>query len=192
MKIHDYVHRYRGYWDDGGVCRIRIYEAEDREPVVICSELPENTNTSVTNMAEYISAEVIEEHGLPTPLTWIEHYPRDESQRRAGLKEEWDLVGFSDYEVRETYGSGGQRVRIGTPDWKPLSRERVEEMVDYALDGWDFPAGENAPSVSECGVCGRTHSNPATPTVPTVCVGSICHHARLPQHRMILLFRRSR
>ncbi len=132
MKTHDYVHRYRGYWDDGGVCGIRIYEAGDREPVVICSELPENTNTSITNMAEYIAAEVIVEHGLPTPLTWIEHYPRDESQQRAGLKEEWDLVAFSDYEVREAYGSSGSRVRIGTPEWKPLSRALVEEMADDA------------------------------------------------------------
>jgi TATA-binding protein-associated factor Taf7 len=41
--------------------------------VVICSQLMENKNTSVTNMAEYLAAEVIEEHGLTTPLTWVEH-----------------------------------------------------------------------------------------------------------------------
>ena len=24
-KTHDYIHHYRGYWSDGGKCRIRIY-----------------------------------------------------------------------------------------------------------------------------------------------------------------------
>ena len=24
-KTHDYIHHYRGYWSDGGMCRIRIY-----------------------------------------------------------------------------------------------------------------------------------------------------------------------
>jgi hypothetical protein len=59
-KIHDYVHRYRGYWSDGGSCRIRIYHDDACAPVVICSQLPYNDNTSVTNMAEYLAAEVIE------------------------------------------------------------------------------------------------------------------------------------
>jgi hypothetical protein len=68
MKTHDYVHYYRGYWSDGGKCRIRIYQEDGQAPVVICSQLPENKNTSVTNMAEYLAAEVIEEHGLVTPL----------------------------------------------------------------------------------------------------------------------------
>ena len=75
MQTHDYVHYYRGYWSDGGKCRIRIYQEDDHDPVVICSQLPDNNNTSVTNMAEYLAAEVIEEHGLATPLIWIEHYP---------------------------------------------------------------------------------------------------------------------
>jgi hypothetical protein len=25
---HDYMHHYRGYWSDGGKCRIRIYREE--------------------------------------------------------------------------------------------------------------------------------------------------------------------
>jgi hypothetical protein len=66
-KTHDYIHHYRGYWSDGGKCRIRIYREEELAPVVICSQLPDNDNTSVTNMVEYLAAEVIKEHGLPTP-----------------------------------------------------------------------------------------------------------------------------
>ena len=67
-KTHDYVHHYRGYWSDGGKCRISIYREEGREPVVICSQLPNNRNTSVTDMVEYLVAEVIEKYGLATPL----------------------------------------------------------------------------------------------------------------------------
>jgi hypothetical protein len=66
-KTHDYMYYYRGYWSDGGKCRISIYQVKRQAPVVICSQLPDNHNTSVTNMAEYLAAEVIEEHSLPTP-----------------------------------------------------------------------------------------------------------------------------
>jgi hypothetical protein len=64
-KTYDYVHHYRGYWSDGGRCRIRIYREEGHAPVVICSQLQDNENTSVTNMAEYLAAEVIKERSLP-------------------------------------------------------------------------------------------------------------------------------
>ena len=95
-KTHDYVHHYRGYWSDGGKCRIRIHREDGHEPVVICSQLPDNGNTSVTNMAEYLAAEVIEEHGFSTPLTWIEHYPEHE-----GRSGEYSLVQFSCWECEE-------------------------------------------------------------------------------------------
>jgi hypothetical protein len=70
-KTHDYVHFYRGYWSGGGQCCISIYQEDGRAPVVICSQLSDNDNTSVTNMAEYLAAGVIEEHRLFTPLIWI-------------------------------------------------------------------------------------------------------------------------
>jgi hypothetical protein len=89
-KTHEYIHYYRGYWSNGGKCRIRIYQEDGQTPVVICSQLPDNRNTSVTNMAEYLTAEVIAEHGLATPLTWIEHYPEHE-----GEIGEYSLVRFS-------------------------------------------------------------------------------------------------
>ncbi len=68
MKTHDYIHHYRGYWSDGGTCRIRIYREDGRAPIVICSQLPDNDNTSVTNMAEYLAAEVIRELALGSAL----------------------------------------------------------------------------------------------------------------------------
>jgi hypothetical protein len=31
-KTHDYIHYYRGYWSDGGTCRIRIYIEDGQSP----------------------------------------------------------------------------------------------------------------------------------------------------------------
>ena len=91
---------------------------------MICSQLPENKNTSVTNMAEYLAAEVIEESGLATPLTWIEHYP--EHRDRPG---EYSLVTFSCWERREVCLGGVWRHRLGSPRWSPLRPEAVEELL---------------------------------------------------------------
>jgi hypothetical protein len=65
----------------GGKCRIRIYREAGRSPMAICSQLQDNENTSVTNMAEYLAAEVVVANSLSTPLTWVEHYP----ERRGAL-----------------------------------------------------------------------------------------------------------
>ena len=124
-KTHDYVHHYRGYWSDGGKCRIRIYREDGRAPVVICSQLPDNDNTSVTNMAEYLAAEVIEEHDLPTPLTWIEHYPEHE-----GEIGEYSLVRFSRWAPEEVYLGGVWRHRIGSPLWSPLPPEEAQAVLE--------------------------------------------------------------
>jgi hypothetical protein len=74
--------------------------------VVVCSQLQDNANTSVTNMAEYLAAEVVEGHGLPTPLVWIEHYPEHE-----GGASDYSLVRFSTGKPRrfasEEYGGVG-------------------------------------------------------------------------------------
>jgi hypothetical protein len=122
-KTNDYVHRYRGYWSDGGRCRIRIYYEDGRAPIVICSQLPGNDNTSVTNMAEYLAAEVIEEHKLPTPLLWVEHNPDHK-----GEIGEYSLVKFSSWEQTEVYLGGVWRYRIRSPRWSALRREEVDAL----------------------------------------------------------------
>lgn len=124
-KTHDYIHHYRGYWSDGGRCRIRIYQEDGRAPVVICSQLSDNHNTSITNMAEYLAAEVIEEHSLPTPLTWVEHYPEHE-----GEIGEYSLVRFSSREVTEACLSGVWRYRLGSPRWSPLCPEKFDVLIE--------------------------------------------------------------
>src|SRR5918992_2960752 len=123
-KTHDYIHHYRGYWSDGGKCRIRIYREDGHAPVVICSQLQDNDNTSVTNMAEYLAAEVIKERSLSTPLTWVEHYPEHE-----GEIGEYSLVRFSSWELEEVRLGGIWRLQIGAPSWSHLRPQEVEFLL---------------------------------------------------------------
>ena len=139
-KTHDYIHHYRSYWSDGGKCRIRIYKGSGQAPVVICSQLPDNANTSVTNMAEYLAAEVIEELSLPKPLTWIEHYPEHE-----GEIGEYSLVRFSHWELEEVRLGGIWRLRIGVPSWSHLRPEEVEFLLRDRTDEQRPPSSVEQP-----------------------------------------------
>jgi hypothetical protein len=91
---------------------------------VICSQLPENKNASVTDVAEYLAAEAIEEHGLTTLLTWIEYYPRH--QRQPG---EYSSVRFSSWERQEACLEGVWRYRVGSPRWSSLHPEEVDALI---------------------------------------------------------------
>jgi hypothetical protein len=75
-------------------------------------------------MAEYLAAEVIEQHCLSTPLTWIEHYPEHE-----GEIGEYSLVMFSDWELEEACLGGIWRLQIGVPSWSHLRPEAVEFLL---------------------------------------------------------------
>jgi len=66
----DYIHPYRSSGCRRAQCRVRLYLPEDvgDSPVVICSELPNNSGGSITNSAEVIAVEVIRSNRLSTPL----------------------------------------------------------------------------------------------------------------------------
>jgi hypothetical protein len=78
-------------------CCIRIYLPD--APVVICSELPNNAGGSITNSVEAIAAGVIQANKLPTPLVWIEHWPKESPGRG---EETFDMVLFSSNHVTES------------------------------------------------------------------------------------------
>jgi hypothetical protein len=95
--------------------------------VVVCSELPNNPGGSITNSAETIAAGVILANELPTPLVWIEHWPKESTD---GGEETFDLVVFSSYEVTERAPYLGEtRSWIGDATWKTLDRTAVEVLV---------------------------------------------------------------
>ena len=124
----DYIHSYK---DAGGSpvrCRVRIYLPEDvlDAPVVVSSELPNNPGGSITNSAEAIAAGVIQANELPTPLVWIEHWPKETTEGQ----ETFELVVFSSYEVVERAPYLGEtRAWIGDATWKTLDRAIVEVLV---------------------------------------------------------------
>jgi hypothetical protein len=125
----DYIHPYKDTGGRSAHCRVQIYLPDDTRdaPVVICSELPNNPGGSITNSAEVIAAGVIRANELPTPLVWIEHWPKESTD---GRDETFELVVFSSYEVTQRAPYLGEtRTSIGDATWKPLDRTTVEALV---------------------------------------------------------------
>ena len=125
----DYIHPYKDTGGRSAHCRVQIYLPDDTrdDPVVICSELPNNPGGSITNSAEVIAAGVIRANDLPTPLVWIEHWPKESTD---GRDETFELVVFSSYEVTQRAPYLGEtRTSIGDATWKPLDRTTVEALV---------------------------------------------------------------
>jgi len=90
----DYINPYKDAVGNPVHCRVRIYLPDDGRdaPVVICSEVPNNPGGSITDSAEVVAAGVIRANELPTPLVWIEHWPKESKDRGA---ETFELVVFS-------------------------------------------------------------------------------------------------
>jgi hypothetical protein len=139
MLVSDYIHRT----PHGGHCRIRVYEASGELPVVICTEPKDNPGMSITNAAEQIAAEVLENHphvfdpfalvsiaGLSydKPFVWVEHYEAG-ARGTPSDSASFDLVEFSHYEVRGELRAGQWAKEIGSPSWKPLDCASVEALV---------------------------------------------------------------
>lgn len=138
----DFVHEYRGCQSDGGKCCIRIYTPSEQsiDNAVICSELPENDNTSIFDMAPYLIAELRDLYVLLRPL-WIEHYPPGV---RGNAEETFQLVTFgnpqdieklsalgdSDWHTEVVLLGGVARKRIKKePNRMPLDRAEVEGLI---------------------------------------------------------------
>jgi hypothetical protein len=125
----DYIHPYKDAGGRPSHCRVRIFLSDDvlDSPVVVCSELPNNPGGSITNSAEVIVAGVIQNNKLPTPLVWIEHWPKESSD---GGEETFELVVFSSYKVEERAPSLGEtRAWIADATWKTLDRASVAILV---------------------------------------------------------------
>jgi hypothetical protein len=124
----DYIHPYKDAGGRPAHCRVRIYLPEDMRdtPVVICSEIPNNPGGSITNSAVVIAAGVIRANELPTPVVWIEHWPKESTEGR----ETFELVVYSSFEVTERAPYLGEtRAWLGDATWKPLDRTSVEVLV---------------------------------------------------------------
>ncbi len=143
VKTRDELYPFRGYWSSVGVCRIRVFEVRDRPPVIVATEIPENESTSITNLAEYLAAEVIARYfpqrfDDPEPVVWLEHYARATGgclpPRPAGMSDV-DRVTFSRWTPRPLVSQGVRRVQLGEPAWAPVSVEELERLIGpHSLD----------------------------------------------------------
>jgi hypothetical protein len=150
--VEDFVHTYDGYHTSGGICRVRIFRPAAGPPVVVCTELPDNKNTSVTNMAEYLAAEVVLEHfadraGDPEGFLWIEHYGDRRSEAARARRpeprpgdvdaERFAIVRFASYRVewvpRFVDAQQKARPKLGRPTWRHLTRSDVEKLTGSGL-----------------------------------------------------------
>jgi hypothetical protein len=118
---------YKGYYGCACHCYINVIGN-----TVLCSEDPDNEGTSITNMAEGIAEQICKAYHIPmNKLIWIEHYPRDESQRRAGLDEDFSLVEFEISRdanpIMELQNSGLHFVH---PKWTYLDRDTALRMIE--------------------------------------------------------------
>ena len=135
-KMADFRHAYRGYYDEGGICRVRLFQKEHLPPVVAVSQLDENRNTSITNMAEYLAAEISTKHfperlETPEPFVWLEHYSHPEEEDPS-LREIWSRVTFDSYTPRLVTLGGVLRTRLGLPRWKYLPSPQVARLIGEA------------------------------------------------------------
>lgn len=121
----DIRHSYHGFWTPGAVCRIRIYERDRVLPVVIATELPENENTSLTNLVEQVAAEVMVRYLGRRPFIWVEHYPA-----RRYFGESYDLVQFDHYDPRPQFSMGrAVSIKIGAPTWRRITKATLAELM---------------------------------------------------------------
>ena len=135
VPVLDVVHHYHGFHMPGGVCRIRVYRPGGFPPVVIATELPENTRTSITNIVDELAPAVLAAYlpdrvGQERPFVWIEHYPLRRINARDAT---YDLVTFPDYTPQRVLQAGRWRVLFGEPTRRRLFRPEVETLIGELL-----------------------------------------------------------
>lgn len=132
-KTHDFRYAYRGYYEDGGICRVRLFQDAVQPPIILVTQLAENRNTSITNMCEYLAAEIGAKH-VPhrfeerEPFRFIEHYPREtQEDKRWGV--EYSRVTFDSYTPKLFMLHGVLRPRLGVPRWTHLPNRDVLRLI---------------------------------------------------------------
>jgi hypothetical protein len=143
-RTADYVHEYRGYGGCVCRCRVVVFEPEGQRPAIVVSELADNPGTSVTNMAEVLAAELIARHfpervGEPDGVVWIERYPRVGRLPHRPEGPVYARVEFASWAPRteQRFGANGRylEARLGTPNWRSLSREELAALLGAGKDG---------------------------------------------------------
>lgn len=135
----DTTHTYRGFFDDGAICRLRIFERDGHPPVVVLTELADNTNTSITNLIEHLIPEIVRDylphraHESPTCIP-LEHYGEILSSRRRKVGPTVAQVSFPSWRPSIVSLAGVQRLTYGDPSWAHLDETAVAELIGAGVE----------------------------------------------------------
>ena len=95
------------------VCRIEAIRLADQRSLVIATEVPDNTGTSVTNACEELATQVCQRLALdPRQMVWVEHYGYP-SRCDPDRVRTYDLVTFASIQPRRSPIFEG-------PSWRPM------------------------------------------------------------------------
>lgn len=145
LKIYDAPYTYRGYYDKEpeGRAHVRLFSHPFEHPVIVITDLPENATTSVTNLMETLVPEIIRDLGKSAwfederPPIVIEHLPpmNPREQKHAyGLHEYrrrdvYSQATFENWRPRKIWMGGRERLSLGEPHWRHLTREDVAQLI---------------------------------------------------------------
>jgi hypothetical protein len=143
LHLEHNVRRHYGTLVAGGSCRIRIFTASGRTPVILCSQIAARPNWCISAVVEYLAASTVARF-LPRrfderePAIWLEHYPLDPvRQRRGAGRLDVSRVTFSDWRPVIGQLAGSRHVRIGEPSWQPLTPLDAATLLGAQLDHLD-------------------------------------------------------
>ena len=140
LRLERTVTRHYGTLAAGGSCRIRVYTAPDRTPVILCSQIAARPNWCISAVVEYLAASTVARYlphrfDEPEPVIWLEHYPLDPARQRRGAGR-LDLahVTFTDWRPVIGQLAGARHARIGETTWHPLSPFDAATLLGPQLD----------------------------------------------------------
>ena len=140
LHLERNVKRRYGTSAAGGSCRIRIFAAGGRTPIILCSQLAARPNWCISSVVEYLAASTVARYlpqrfDEPEPVIWLEHYPLDPvRQQRGAGRLDLSRVTFSDWRPVIDQLAGSRHPRIGEPTWHPLSPLDAATLLGSQLD----------------------------------------------------------
>lgn len=118
---------FRGLCGRESQCTLEVLPVSEGRTLVIATELPDNSGTSVTNAAEHLASFVCDSFGIaPGRLVWIEHYGASPGVRK---DETYDLVTFEESKPQQIHWlpavlrhqPDGWPGHFAEPTWRPMT-----------------------------------------------------------------------
>jgi len=126
MELKDYeynfidgLYQYEGLWGRKSVCGLMIKPNKDVTLVIATDIYDGNPGGSITEYCAELATLICNENKIPyKKLIFIQHTPEVNSK--------------ADFYAEEFYRVKFKETKFGftNPDWQPLTREQVQEMIN--------------------------------------------------------------